>query len=834
MNIFKKKVLGWSLFVARCASIASCQILPEEETLDGYNLIHQNGPTLGYSPESGITILYERNFAFKDLNRNGILDKYEDWRLKPEERAKDLARQMRLPEIAGLMLYSDHQAIPNSLGWTPATWDGKSFDESGAKPWELTDQQKGFLEEEHIRHILITTIESPEVAARWNNEVQAYAEKLRLGIPTNNSSDPRHSADNSVEYKAGGGGKISMWPNELGMGATFDPELMYKFGEIASAEYRALGFTTSLSPQIDIATDPRWMRFDGTYGEDPILVKDMAIAYCDAFQTSTWFEGKKPKAWGPGSVNVMAKHWPGGGPGEGGRDAHFGRGKFAVYPNNNIELHKFPFTEGAFKLKNGTEKAAAVMPYYTISYGISNVNVANNFNKEIIEQQLRKDTGFDGVVCTDWAVTADEYHPGIHNGKPWGVEEFSVAERHYMALIAGVDQFGGNNDKEPVLEAFEMIQNIFGEASMLERVHKSAERLLLNMFRTGLFENPYLDPNKTAEVVGNPSYMKAGYDAQIKSIVMLKNNGKALPVKEDKSYKVYIPNRHLPKHANLFGGFTEEQTIDPISSNVLSNYYRRVNDPKQADFAVVFIDSPMSGWGLKASETLSDPLIKKMVIKKMFENGALPSTDDVPIERLVQEDDIYFKPSGTKIPEPNNGYYPISLQYSDYVATEAREHSIAGGDPYEEISNRSYLGKGVRTINKEDMLIVQETREKMGDKRVIVVINCKNPMVMSEIEPYCDAILLTFSVQNQAILDIISGRAEPSALLPFQMPATMATVEIQAEDTPHDMNCYVDEVGNIYDFAFGMNWSGKIDDERVKKYAVKHDATENSLDKKQD
>ena len=109
----------------------------------------------------------------------------------------------------------------------------------------------------------------------------------------------------------------------------------------------------------------------------------------------------------------------------------------------------------------------------------------------------------------------------------------------------------------------------------------------------------------------------------------------------------------------------------------------------------------------------------------------------------------------------------------------------------------------------------------MGDKPVIVVVNCANPLVMSEIEPYCDAILVTFSVQNQAILDIVTGKAEPYALLPFQMPANMKTVELQAEDTPRDMECYVDACGNVYDFAFGLNWSGKINDWRVEKYGNK-------------
>ena len=103
-----------------------------------------------------------------------------------------------------------------------------------------------------------------------------------------------------------------MWPGSLGLAATFSPQLVKRFGEIASEEYRALGFSTALSPQVDIATDPRWYRCQGTLGEDPKLAADLARAYCDGFQTSL---GKEEIAngWGFKSVNTMVKHWPGGG-----------------------------------------------------------------------------------------------------------------------------------------------------------------------------------------------------------------------------------------------------------------------------------------------------------------------------------------------------------------------------------------------------------------------------------------------------------------------------------------------------------------------------------------
>jgi beta-glucosidase len=168
-----------------------------------------------------------------------------------------------------------------------------------------------------------------------------------------------------------------------------------------------------------------------------------------------------------------------------------------------------------------------------------------------------------------------------------------------------------------------------------------------------------------------------------------------------------------------------------------------------------------------------------------------------------------------------NGYVPISLQYRPYKAEYARKESIAGGDPKEEFVNRSYKGKTVTTYNEADLDLVIKTKKQMGDKPVIVVVNLSRPVVLSELEPYADAVLVTFGVQNQAVLDLVSGAAEPSGLLPMQLPADMRTVEEQQEDVPHDMKPLVDSDGNAWDFAYGLNWAGVIDDARVAAYRIK-------------
>ena len=152
-----------------------------------FNLIENpGGKTLGYSPASGVKIITVNGFAFKDLNRNGKLDKYEDWRLSYDERAKDLATKLSIEEIAGLMLYSAHQSIPaRAGGYFAGTYNGKPFKAGETDPTELTDQQKKFLKDDNLRHVLITTVQTPAIAAQWNNKLQSFCESFGFGLSVN-------------------------------------------------------------------------------------------------------------------------------------------------------------------------------------------------------------------------------------------------------------------------------------------------------------------------------------------------------------------------------------------------------------------------------------------------------------------------------------------------------------------------------------------------------------------------------------------------------------------------------------------------------------------------
>ncbi len=740
---------------------------------DGYVLVtNKGGCSLGVAKDSRVQILTVDGYAFKDFLGTGELAPYEDWRLPYEERARDLAERLGIEDIAGLMLYSAHQLVPAKGALAEefgGTYNGKKYEDSHAKPWDLTDQQKEFIVKDKVRHVLIMSLESTEAAVRWNNRIQALAENSDYGIPVNNSSDPRHGAGATAEYMGVTGEPISKWANGIGLSATFDPELVKKFGQMGSAEYRALGITTSLSPQIDLATEPRWMRFADTFGEHTQMTIDMTKAYCDGFQTTK----ESKNGWGKDSVNTMVKHFPGGGPVEAGRDAHYAYGKYAVYPGNNFAEHLRPFTEGAFSLDGKTEKASAVMPYYTVSYNIDKKygeNVGNSYNKYLIQDLLREELGYQGVVCTDWGITHDTGKTEEEfAGKCWGVEHITEAERHLKALEAGVDQFGGNNEVAPLMDAYKMACEKYGKKETEARFRRSAYRLLLNIFRTGLFENPYLDLEESEKTVGCQAFVEAGYESQLKSVTLLKNKGNVLPMK--RGLKVYVPERHIRSYLDFMSMPTGEQDIVPPGKNAAEEYFTVVENPEDADAALCFMESPIS---------------------------------------------VGYDPEDRKA--GGNGYVPITLQYCPYKAVDGRAESIAGGDFLETFRNRSYKDKWNTAANEADLDNVINMRKIMGDKPVIAIVSLKNPMVMAEFEPYADAVLVEYGVYPKAVLDILTGKFEPEGLLPLQIPKDMNTVESQKEDVAFDMECYTDSEGHCYDFGYGMNFTGVISDERTARY----------------
>lgn len=784
----KKQALTLAIGLTLMGTQVQAADITEKTTADGYRLVEQRGAELAYSPNSGVKILYVDGKAFKDMNRNGKLDRYEDWRLTPQQRAEDLAKQLSTEEIAGLMLYSMHQR--------------------DLKP-QLNDEQKKMLSVDHVRTVLnADSTATNEVTAKWNNAMQAYAESLPFAIPANTSSDPRSDARGNGVYLKDVTGGVSRWPSNLGIAATFDPSIAKEFGEISSKEYRLLGIGTGLSPQIDLATDPRWTRYYGTFGEDPALSRDMARATMDGVQ-STIVNGKD-MGWGKYSVNAMMKHWPGDGVGEGGREAHSKYGKYAVYPGGQFNTQLIPFVEGGLRLAGKTKMPSAVMSSYSIAWsddGSLGEKVGSAFSKFKIGL-LRDKYHYDGVICTDWCVTHDipkEVGKGISTA--WGVEKDNEVVRHYKALMAGVDQFGGNNDKQPVLDAYAMGVKEHGKAFMDARFQQSAVRLLRNIFQIGLFENPYLDVAKTVREVGNPQDKAKGYAAQLKSIVMLKNKGGVIHKAEAGAAKptVYIPMIYRPAMENkTFHTYAPANWSLPVDLKTAAEYFHVVTDTVGELTAVDRDGKPMAA--------VTD--IKRLAPDEVAKADMVLAVIDNPTNAGNQFDGLGCDEQGN--------FIPLSLQYSTYTADSAavRRQSIA----HDEGENRSYFGKTARITNATDLDSVRYGRacaEKSGKPMpVITMVHALKPMIFSEVEPLSDAIVVGYGVSDAAYFDILTGKAEPQGLLPMQQPKDMVTVEGQCEDVPRDMECYKDSEGHSYDFAYGLDWKGVIKDGRTAKYDV--------------
>ena len=724
------------------------------EKKGGFYLIrNEGGRELGMSE---LRIKEKDGFAFKDLSGTAELLPYEDWRLPSEVRAEDLAKRLSLEQIAGLMLWSPHQLVPFLPGLPfKGHYDGGDFIPGVTDPAALTDEQKNYVAEEHVRNILLVTTESAETAARWNNRLQTLAEQSPLGVPVCISSDPRHAAGKKNAEFSGTGKEVSRWPEGLGIAATFDVALMKDFAKVIAKEYRALGITQALGPQIDLATEPRWMRLEDTMGANTDMVTAFARAYCDGLQTT---EGTAD-GWGKDSVAAMVKHWPGGGTGEGGRDAHYAYGKYAVYPGGRFEEHMRPFTEGAFRLEDGTARAAAVMPYYTVCWDQDRTygeNVGNSYSRFIIEDLLRKREGYDGVVCTDWGITDDPLGPiGGFDTRAHGVEHLTEPERYLKILSNGVDMFGGCSRKEPVLQAYALGCGQYGEAVMRQRMEESAARILTLMFRVGIFENPYLDPAASAQTVGAPEYVEAGLEAQRRSVVLLKNKKDVLPLK--KGAKIYVPGRHLDAHYTFFRTMQPAVDLQPLTQQDADGWFTLVDSPAEADAAVVFAESPLC--------------------------------------------DCYTQ---ADLDKGGNGYLPITLQYRPYRADAAREQAIARGDFREKDCDRTYIHKENSPYNGSDLDNILSAREAMGDKPVIVVLQLHNPAVVSEFEGRTDGLLVHFGVENKVLMEILTGEALPGGRLPLLLPANMETVERHCEDVADDMEAYVDECGSRYDYGFGL------------------------------
>lgn len=502
-------------------------------------------PVLG---TRSVNIIEKKGLQFKDLNKNGELDPYEDWRLPDSSRIADLLGQMTLEEKVGLLFHpniavpadgvvkydfteEEKAAMANAGNETyagPIGPGGQGPAGGGIGQMRRTATAKSFIEEKHFRNILNNGVAPVREFASWSNKMQEIAEATRLGIPIMFSTDPRHGA--TLGAHVSGTQYFSQWPSkegQVGISSAHDTVIMKKFGEVVAEEYRAVGLHMILGPQIDVMTEPRWSRNMGCFSEDADLTAEMLAAFMD---------GAQGKDVGPEKILVHLKHWPGAGPHKDGT------GQWLTYPGNNFDYHLIPW-------KKGIEKGAlAAMGYYSGTfYDSLNVNYSYHVSTEILYNQL----GFKGAICTDWGVV------GRGPLKPSLQGKTTLKDNMEMIINAGVDQMGSETNNQLVLELVNE-----GRVSE-ERINQAAGRILQWHFILGLFENPYVDPEAATKIVQSEKNQKLGYEAQLKSIVLLVNEG-VLPAAEN--IKIYV---------------------EGIDKEIAAGYATVVDDPVKADLILV-------------------------------------------------------------------------------------------------------------------------------------------------------------------------------------------------------------------------------------------------------
>ena len=451
--------------------------------------------------------------AYRDLNHNGRMDVYEDRRATHVRRVRDLLSRMTVEEKVGTLLHGTLPAIDNPFG-------------ASAKGYDLPAIGR-LIQQRQVTSMISRLTASPVLFAEQNNAVQRLAQATRLGIPITISTDPRNHFS-IVAGASNDAAGFSQWPEPLGFAALGDPAVVRRFASLARMEYRSVGLHMALSPQADLASEPRWSRTIATFGADPAAVSSLAGAYVAGFQGGE--AGVKADG-----VAAVAKHWVGYGAEPQGLDAHNYYGREVSLSNESFADHLAAF-KGVL-----AARAAGVMPTYAVVRGVDLDGrplepVGAGFNEQLIDGLLRGRFGYDGLVISDWGIvndcpqecrapTAAAPQGPQWIGMPWGVEKLTPEQRVAKGVNAGIDQFGGLDDPAPILAA------VRDGLISAQRLDQSVSRVLLLKFRLGLFDDPFVDPNAVSQAVGSLATAAEAERVQARALVLLKNQRATLPVR---------------------------------------------------------------------------------------------------------------------------------------------------------------------------------------------------------------------------------------------------------------------------------------------------------------
>ena len=761
-------------------------VLEEGEKINDFYLEpvlfhNENGPTIGVTT---CGVIVKDGLYFKDMDNDGILSPYEDWRNDHETRAKDMVAHLPLNQQAGLVL--------NTLWNTPLsmTREGAKDEEGNIVPAKIFKRYdpaapipKGILPGLDMRVDDGQVLEQKLAAGVYRGEMRAEAGVAALY---------HNLGTQYVEYEACNGGvaipyslhtnPINIgYPDVLGFGAAcmgdgnFD--IVYDMAETDRKMMAACGLNIMYGHKVDVDTDPRWPRNSGTYGERPDITVGITRELVRGYQNGE--EGLKK-----GAIALTVKHFPGDGPAENGFEPHLPIGQWRLYPTEGsmAKYHLPPF-QAAFDMN-----ASAIMPDYSRICNdgrsvpqyykgklTSSETVPSTYSKELITDLARDTMGFTGYVNSDSGITTTQIY---------GVEHLSMAERYAKAISAGTDVIGGNYDAENIVKAVE-------EGYLpKEDLDRANYRRLLSLFRQERVDNPYLDPDE-ADRVRMENYegaKKAAYRACQKEVVLAKNHGNVLPMTRGK--KVYV-SVFSGENAGAFlaqmmgagvaGEDNDEKLRKLLESLLRSKGYEIVDTPEECDYAYLHV------WPQQNNIVFVQ---RSMPVLELVENF-------MHEEREVNKSQ---KKTGNLI----------------------------------EINTLRGIGR---------IPALAETVHAHGGK-VIATFVVSNPWILKPLEPYVDGMTFQYTVSPVAMgnalgaqMDVLSGDYNPTGKMSLTMVSSMDVIAITEKEidgqiyeicaSPNDVPgydkdpyidpailarvkggsyAYCDEDGNYYRSGFGLSY----------------------------
>ncbi|USQ74764.1 glycoside hydrolase family 3 protein [Ornithinimicrobium cryptoxanthini] len=699
--------------------------------------------------------------VFRDLDGDQHLSPYEDWRLTPQERADDLVSRMTLDEKAGLML----------IDTVNAGWGGT-----------VTELAEDYIGRGHMRRIIFRNVVAvpgeerqgddshpfvagssvtPEQAASFLNAVQDLAEGSRLGIPVLAKSNARNHID--PDARAGineSHGAFSGFPKEAGLAAaalgadSMDP--VVAFAEVMGAEWHAIGLRGMYGYMVDLITEPRWYRTHECFSEDAALTSRIVTALLQTLQGSEVVDGSSLNP--TTDVALTIKHFPGGGPQERGLDPHYSFGKTQVYPGDNFGQHLEPFRAA---IAGG---AAAIMPYYGVPMGVTHDGVTYDqigmaFSDEIVTGLLRDSLGFAGYVNSDTGIVTD---------RAWGLEEVTIPQRVAAAINSGTDTLSGFHDITVITSLVES-----GLVSQ-ERVDLAAVRLLVPLFRMGLFEDPYVEEEAANDILATPRHTDVALDIQRKSVVLLQNqdradgSGPALPLQPGSTVFVL--------------GTVDTDALTARGFTVVDGNAEDRPSAAGADHVLVSLSALTLGTGDYRSADPNSGMRPDKISPVVF--PGVRGLDGKSPFGAADAGVAYGAPTCTDDGLPFGGPLPWESGVLDFSGMEEAESWS--------------VRPSLRTI--------QEVMREVDDPtKVVLDVYFRQPFVLDQGSGLRDAgaIVATFGISGEALLDVLTGAFAPQGRMPFALAASSLAIEEQSSDLPG----YDDTTdGALYGFGHGLTF----------------------------